>query len=430
MYGGDEVSAVVMDIGSSTTKSGYAGEDCPKFVVPSHVGVLGGEEGASSEGARRLVGTSSLCVRRDGMRVESALTDGIITDWDAAESLIDHAFKSCLCTSPTEHPLLMAEPSFNTPAAREKLAELMFEKFSCPALFLSKSAVLSAFAAGRGTALVLEMGGGVTSATAVHDGYALSKPLRRSSLGGDTLTQMLLTSLASREPPVAVRPIYTLRRVGVGPGEESTEVLSFPGTHPTYHRYMQLAVLRDVKESVCRVALAAPSEGAPLDASAWEVEMPDHSSVDFGWERLHLPELLFTPTLLSAPYAAPPAPAQKEALAGCMPDGVLGLPEMVSDCIRACDTDMRRELWGSIVVSGGGSLLPGLTDRLTARLSEMVPQMSMKVKLLAATTPSERRFAVWIGGSILASLGSFQQLWMSKQEYDEQGANAIHRKCP
>lgn len=81
-------------------------------------------------------------------------------------------------------------------------------------------------------------------------------------------------------------------------------------------------------------------------------------------------------------------------------------------------------------MSGGGSLLPGLTDRLTARLSEMVPQMSMKVKLLAATTPSERRFAVWIGGSILASLGSFQQLWMSKQEYDEQGANAIHRKCP
>jgi actin-like protein 6A len=223
----------------------------------------------------------------------------------------------------------MAEPSFNTLAAREKLAELMFEKFGCPALFLSKSAVLSAFAAGRGTALVLEMGGGVTSATAVHDGYALSKPLRRSSLGGDMLTQMLLTSISTRDPPVVVRPIYTLRKVGVGPGEESTQVQAFPGTHLSYHRYMQLSVLRDAKECVCRLAAVAPSEGAPLDASAWEYEMPDRSAVDLGWERLHLPELLFTPTLLSMPFAAPPSSAQKEALASMVPEGTLGLPEMV-----------------------------------------------------------------------------------------------------
>merc|ERR1712087_61822 len=106
------------------------------------------------------------------------------------------------------------------------------------------------------------------------------------------------------------------------------------------------------------------------------------------------------------------------------------LPEMVSECIRACDTDMRRELWGSVVVAGGGSLLPGLNERLHARLNELVPQMSMKVKLLSASAPAERRFAVWIGGSILASLGSFQQLWMSKQEYNELGVSAIHRKCP
>ena len=113
-----------------------------------------------------------------------------------------------------------------------------------------------------------------------------------------------------------------------------------------------------------------------------------------------------------------------------MPEGQLGLPEMVADCIRACDTDMRRELWGGIVVSGGSSLLPGLTDRLQARLGEIVPQTSMKVKMIAATAPAERRFAVWIGGSILASLGSFQQLWMSKAEYEEQGAQGILRKCP
>ena len=223
----------------------------------------------------------------------------------------------------------MAEPSFNTPAAREKLAELMFEKFQVPALFVSKSAVLSAFAAGRGTALVLEMGGGGTCATAVHDGYALSKPLRRSALGGDRLTEMIMTSLQKRENPPAVQPIYTLRKVKVGPGEESTEVKDFPGTHPSYHRYMQMVVLRDAKENVCRVAANAPAEGAPLDKSAWEFEMPDKSTVDFGWERYHLPELLFTPGLLSTPYGAASSKAQTEALSAMVPEGVFGLPEMV-----------------------------------------------------------------------------------------------------
>ena len=113
-----------------------------------------------------------------------------------------------------------------------------------------------------------------------------------------------------------------------------------------------------------------------------------------------------------------------------VPQDILGLPEMVSECIRACDTDTRRDLWGNIIVTGGTSLLPGLTERLQFRLNELVPQMSFKVKMIATTVPSERRFSTWIGGSILASLGSFQQLWMSKQEYEEEGASGIHRKCP
>jgi len=322
------------------------------------------------------------------------------------------------------------------------MTELAFETFQVPALFLSKNAVLAAFAAGRGTALVLDVGGSTTSATAVHDGYVLSKPLIRSPLAGELLSELLLKSLQSREPAPQIQPLYCLKRQAVGPGEERVQVQDFPGTHPSYHRYMQLQVIRDVKESVCRCALAPPTEGSPLDVSAWESELPDRSVLDFAWERLHLPELLFSPSLLRSdppPWArtattsdgseSEPSPRLTELLS-MLPENALGLPEMVSECIRSCDTDMRRELWGSVAVSGGGSLLPGLTDRLHARLNELVPQMSMKVKLLAATTPSERRFAVWIGGSILASLGSFQQLWMSRQEYDELGANAIHRKCP
>mmetsp|Transcript_7968 Transcript_7968/g.17549 ORF Transcript_7968/g.17549 Transcript_7968/m.17549 type:complete len:438 (-) Transcript_7968:184-1497(-) len=437
MYGGDEVSALVLDIGSTATKAGYAGEDCPKFVVPSSVGVVGGESGSSVDSASGMsaemhVGTSALSVRRDGMRVVSPLSDGIIADWDVAEALVEHTYKHCLRCDASEHPLLMAESTFNAPAAREKTTELLFEKFNVPALFLSKNATLAAFAAGRGTALVLEMGGGSACAAAVHDGYVLHKPLKRSPFCGEWMDKLMRASLTMREPPTALHPLYTLNRSAAGPAEETLTVNEYPGTHPSYHQYMQMQLVREAREASCRVAPSAPSDASPLDATPWEHELPDHSLVDLGYERYHLPELLFTPALLKTrpPPSLAPFPAKAAEFGALVPETALGLPELVAECIRACDTDLRRELWGSIVVAGGGSLVPGLTDRLHARLNELVPQMSMKVKLLAASSPAERRFAVWIGGSILASLGSFQQLWMSKQEYDEQGAAAIHRKCP
>ena len=143
----DEVSAIVIDIGSTCTKSGFAGEDCPKFVVPSSVGILGGEEAGAK--AEYRVGTNALCHRVDGMRISSPLSDGIVQDWDACEAILEHTFKSCLACVPSEHPVLFTEPSHNTPAAREKLCELAFEKFDVPAAFLSKNAVLAAFASGR-----------------------------------------------------------------------------------------------------------------------------------------------------------------------------------------------------------------------------------------------------------------------------------------
>lgn len=434
----DEVSAIVIDIGSTCTKSGFAGEDCPKFVVPSSVGILGGEEAGAK--AEYRVGTNALCHRVDGMRISSPLSDGIVQDWDACEAILEHTFKSCLACVPSEHPVLFTEPSHNTPAAREKLCELAFEKFDVPATFLSKNAVLAAFASGRGTALVLDVGGGITSATAVHDGYALTRSVRRHNFAGDAITELVARSVQLRMPPQPLLPLYSLKRSEVGPGEFTYTPIDAPGTHPAFHRYHLLQLFRDVKESACRCAMIAPTPAVPLDTSKWDVELPDHSLLDVAWERMHVPEVLFEPSLLRSslpPCLHPGGGADAAAIAagaaelqGILPEGYMALPDLVAETIRSCDTDVRRELWGSIIVSGGCSLTPGLTERLHGRLNELVPQISMKVKIIAPQTPQERRFAVWIGGSILASLGSFQQLWMSKQEYDEHGASAIHKKCP
>nr|XP_025676491.1 actin-related protein 4A isoform X2 [Arachis hypogaea] len=139
MYGGDEVSAIVIDLGSHTCKAGYAGEDAPKAVFPSVVGAIdqmdideaeNGEKNSEStadaknndkpKGKRKLyVGSQSLGYRRDHMEVVSPLKDGIVADWDIVDNIWDHAFRECLLIDPKEHPMLLAEPSSNTQQQRE-----------------------------------------------------------------------------------------------------------------------------------------------------------------------------------------------------------------------------------------------------------------------------------------------------------------------
>jgi len=93
--------------------------------------------------------------------------------------------------------------------------------------------------------------------------------------------------------------------------------------------------------------------------------------------------------------------------------------------IMKCDVDIRKDLYANIVLSGGSTMYEGIADRLNKEMVALVPN-TMKVKVVA---PPERKYSVWIGGSILASLSTFQQMWISKQEYDESGPGIVHRKC-
>lgn len=88
-----------------------------------------------------------------------------------------------------------------------------------------------------------------------------------------------------------------------------------------------------------------------------------------------------------------------------------------------------RDLYGNIVLSGGSTLFPGMVNRLTKELSTTIPA-AYKVKVIGGTGSNDRKFASWIGGSILASLGTFHQMWLSRAEYEEHGAKVVNTKCP
>ncbi|CAM8977114.1 unnamed protein product [Rhodiola kirilowii] len=439
MYGGDEVSAIVVDLGSHTCKAGYAGEDAPKAVFPSVAGYIDQMEiddhaateknsitsqdpnnvDKSKQKRKLYVGTQALGYRRDNMEIISPLKDGLVADWDIVESIWDHAFRECLLIDPVEHPMLLAEPCFNTQQHRERAAELMFEKYKVPALFLAKNAVLTSFASGRATSLVVDCGGGSTTVAPVQDGYVLQKGVVSSPIGGEFLTDCMLKSLETKG--IKIRPRYSFKRKEIRPGEFQTVDLDFPNTTESYRLFSQRVIVSDIKECVCRAPDTPYDDKSYSNIPMSSYELPDGQTIEVGADRFKIPDVLFNPSLVQT------IPGVENASEISL--SVRGLTQMVMDSISKCDVDIRRELYSSILLAGGTSSMNQLKERLEKDLLEESPQAA-RVKVLASGNTTERRFSVWIGGSILASLGSFQQMWFSKSEYEEHGAAYIQRKCP
>ena len=144
-----------------------------------------------------------------------------------------------------------------------------------------------------------------------------------------------------------------------------------------------------------------------LNSSACEksYELPDGHVISLGSERFRTPEVLFNPGLIGS-------------------EGN-GIVERLTGCIMKSDIDLRKDFYSNIILSGGTTMFPGIAERVTKELNSIVPS-AMKVKVVAAP---ERKYSVWIGGSILSSLASFQTMWITKQEYDETGPGIVHRKC-
>eukprot|EP00850_Spirogloea_muscicola_P005314 SM000024S07776 [mRNA] locus=s24:471134:476148:+ [translate_table: standard] len=433
MYGGDEVSAIVLDLGSHAIKAGYAGEDSPKAVFPSVVGVVAqseadhngvshpaanGKEGSQQKGARKLyAGASALGYRRDQCEAIPAMKDGQVADWELVEALWNHALRDRLLINPQEHPMLLAEPSFVAASLRERCVELMFETQAVPALFLAKNAVLTSFASARSTALVVDSGGSGTTIAAVHDGYVLQKSIGRTVIGGDVLTECMLKLMEGKG--VTIRPRYSFKRKEVQPGEFEVVNLEFSKTAESYRVYMQRAVAADMKETVCRVPDSAFEESAYTNIPTTPYELPDGQMIEVGSDRFRVAEALFNPAIVKT------VPKMEDFSI----EGLQGLPQMVIESINKCDADVRRDLFSSVLLSGGSTVMQQMKERLEKELLDEAPPAA-RVKVLASGNSIERRFSVWIGGSILASMGSFQQMWFSKSEYEEHGAHYVHRKCP
>lgn len=369
---------LIVDNGSGYCKAGFSGEEGPRAVFPCIVGrpkVPGIMVG--SEQKDYFVGTQAE-EKRGILILKYPIEHGIVEDWDDMEKIWEHTFTNELRVVPEEHNVMLTEAPLNPKVNREKMTQIMFDTFNVPGLYIAIQAVLSLYSAGKFTGIVCDSGDGVTHLVPIFDGYALPHSILRINLAGRDLTDYFVKILSER------------------------------GLHLTTSAERE--IVKDLKEKTCYVALDFESELAESKqgtSKEMTYDMPDGSVITVGSERFRCPEVLFKPSLIGKEFT--------------------GIHDQTYRSIQLSDVDVRKDLYQNIVLSGGTTLFAGLPERLTKEVQKLAPQnIASRVKVIAVP---ERKYCVWIGGSILSSISTFSCMWITKEEYQEAGPSIVHRKC-
>ncbi|TIA91374.1 hypothetical protein E3P81_02037 [Wallemia ichthyophaga] len=419
IYGADEVSALVVSAGSTTLCAGYAGEDAPKVVIPTHY---------THNQEKTFFGDNGPDVYRDGYQVENTMKDSLVDDFDKFTELLEHTFTHCLRVNTEDHPLLFTEPAWNTQKHREKIAEIAFDKFNVPGFYIANDSVLSAFAAGKSTALIIDIGAESTSVTPIVDGFVLRKGVVRNNIGGTQITNNYLNSLDPTQRSnlntnlIPHQLIESKTTVEPGKNPQFT-TRSDINPSESWMNWSKSKILKDWRESTSAISENGWDHGALMQRPIKSYEFPNGFADNYQLCRFVANEILINPIPFN-PLPHTPNTFEPASINCSYPKP---LPELIKESIQAAETDSRHHLLSNIIIVGGVSATPGLSERIQNELYAVLSNTRVKVHSPANTV--ERKFASWLGGSMLGSLGTFHQLWISQDEWREFGNPIVSMRC-
>jgi actin-related protein 3 len=394
---------VVIDNGTGYTKMGYSGNYEPNFIVPSLIANVADKKGAKKDDVQDLdffIGEEA-AVKRADYNLDYPVRQGVVANWDRMEQFWQRAIYQYLSCDPEEHFFMTTEPPLNTPENRENTAEVFFETFNVPGLYIAVQAVLALCASlltksdksskGQVTGTVIDSGDGVTHTIPVVEGYVIGSCIKHIPLAGRDVTNFMMNTLRDRQESIINVPDFALE------------------------------IAKKIKEKFCYVSPDLVKEYEKYDKEPsrfreFKVKNPKDKkeyTIDVGYERFLGPEIFFSPEIFSSDFTDP-------------------LPDVVDKCIQACPIDARRPLYNYITLSGGSTMFKHFVKRLERDVKRKVkqrwdytakkyPDLALKPIPVNVVTHPFQRFAVWFGGSMLASQPEFLGYFHTKAEYQEKG---------
>ncbi|KAF8436416.1 actin family [Terfezia claveryi] len=382
---------IVLDGGTGFLKVGYAGQNFPAHQYPSIVGrpILRAEERSGDQVIKDIMCGDEAAAVRSMLQITYPMENGIITRWEDMLHLWDYTFTEKLQIDPSGRKILLTEPPMNPLSNREKMCEVMFERYNLGGVYVAIQAVLALYAQGLSSGVVVDSGDGVTHIVPVYESVVLNHLTRRLDVAGRDVTRQLINLLLRRG--------YA------------------------FNRTADFETVRQIKENLCYVSYDLELDHRLAEETTVLVEsytLPDGRVIRIGSERFEAPECMFQPHLIDVDQP--------------------GIAEMLFNTIQSAEVDVRSSLFKAVVLSGGSSMYPGLPSRLEKEIKQLWltrvlnndPSRLSKFKV-RIEDPPRRRHMVFLGGAVLANIMSDKEnMWISKAEWDEQGARVLEKLGP
>jgi len=408
---------IILDNGTDSIKAGFNGEYVPRCVIPSVIGNTKNEKINLSWNENKISYGKGALANCTNMDLEYPIEDGKIKDFDALEKLWSYIFMNELKTKPDTHNILISESLFSSNSDRDKIAQIMYEKFSVFHICIEPQPLLTFHYSNKNSGLIVETGESYTQVIPIFEKFIIPQGIKFNHISGGYLTNLTKEIVDKR---LSKYNVSNKKEIAKKIKEKFMKVnsncdflnnlkgLDFPCTGRDINLYYELA----------------KNSNIGLSTTMNKFTLPDGNILELGDEMDIVSESIFNPELFAL-----------EA------DSIQGL---IFDSINSIDLHTRKEISNNIIIGGGTTMIKNFPDRLKYECEKLFNSKNPdpnNLNNLRIYSQPEREYASWIGGSIYCSTSSssnsnymYQKIsntssiWITKSDFEESGGRIFHRK--